>query len=76
MQPGELRDILHDLDGFVESELGFDELTEFFVQVAETSRDRDDVSVSAAIRLVMDAFRQNGESSAKDDPIEGAMPRF
>jgi len=76
VQPSELRDILHDLDGFVESDLGFDELTEFIVQVAETSRDRGDVSVPAAIRLVMDAFRQNGQSSAQDDPIEGAMPRF
>ena len=66
---------MNDLDGFVESDIGFDELTEFIMDVAVTSRERADLAVPEAIHLVIDAYRKRGGSDPTADPIRQAISR-
>jgi addiction module HigA family antidote len=83
LKRGDLMDILHDLDGFVESDIGFDELTEFIVDAAVVTRARPDLTVSDALRSAMEGYRatsaerhaQYGEAGPSIDPVREGMAR-
>ena len=57
MNPDEQERILTELDDFVDSTIGFDELTEFILDCASIARDRDDLSAADAVRLCMESYR-------------------
>ena len=81
VESDELKDILDDLDGFVASDIGFDELTEFILDAASAVRARSDLSVADALRAAMDAYRatsterhgRNAEAGPSADAVRDTM---
>ena len=81
--PEEVRRIISDLDDFVETDITFDELTEFILDSARTVRNRADLTVPDAIRVAMEGYRatsreryaQYGEQGPPADPVRDSMSR-
>jgi len=67
MEADAVRLVLDELDGFVESDLPFDQLTEFILEAALAVRSRPDLTVQEALSQVMDTFRD--PEAASSDPV-------
>ena len=82
MEAEDQKRILGELDEFVDTAIGFDELTEFILDVAGAARERLDLTVPDALRFAMDSYRATSaeryaayrESGPESEPIESAMP--
>ena len=73
METSELRQVLSELDEFVATQLPFDQLTEFIVDVAEAVRRYEDVGTSSVIMRVLEAYRS---SLASGEPgLAGGVDR-
>ena len=68
METDAVRQVIGELDSFVESDLPFDQLTEFTLETAAAVRSQPERSVSDVLGAVMDAFRDPEAAALRPNP--------